>query len=289
MRLPALVLLAAGSAWGGSMANWNITLDVAFPGNSTYKNETDFPVVFALHNAAVAFQYGFTINWEIAPIGSNSKPKQALASGSIKEDASTHKPINATNNIWYPADSAGNTTSLPSGPYLFSWHWSMRSCREQDVQITIDPAASIANGSIGFTLADDGAQLDLTKDCPTGQSQVTIEAAEPSNDIMASCPYIKITKSSLPDPCQAKLSASSWACVKANITGVGDTKGCPSLKEINSTTDGDGTETSTTSSASPSSTSSSSSDTGGVAAVIPPSAAGTCAVLLSVAGALLIL
>ncbi|CAH0058098.1 unnamed protein product [Clonostachys solani] len=286
MRLPALFLLAAGSAWGGSMANWNITLDVAFPGNNTYKNETDFPVVFALHNAAVAFQYGFTINWEIAP-AVNGKPSKALAQGSIREDASTHKPINATNNIWYPADSAGNKTSLPNGPYLFSWHWSMRSCREQDVQITIDPAASIANGTIGFTLADDGPDLDLTKDCPTAQSQVTIEAAEPSNDIMASCPYIKITNSSLPDPCRAKLSASSWACVKANITGTGDTAGCPSLKEINSTTED--TETSTTSSASPSSTSSSSSDTGGVAAVVPPSAAGTWAVLLSVAGALLIL
>ncbi|VUC25482.1 unnamed protein product, partial [Clonostachys rosea] len=118
MRLPALFLLAAGSAWGGSTANWNITLDVAFPGNGTYKNETDFPVVFALHNAAVAFQYGFTINWEITP--ASGKPSKALASGSIKEDASTHKPINATNNIWYPAGSAGNKTSLPSGPYLFS-------------------------------------------------------------------------------------------------------------------------------------------------------------------------
>ncbi|KAJ3519653.1 hypothetical protein NM208_g14041 [Fusarium decemcellulare] len=205
-----------------------IALDVVFPGNDTYKNLTQMPVVFALHNADAALRFGYTLDWEISERAPRIRSTGMVDVGLIyKSRSDSEAPQNAVNNIWYPSELTHSNRWTP-GAYTLKWKWTMTTCSEKDHTVTYHIGDEVARGSVNFTLADDGSDLDLTKDCPVHQALILV--GRESQEICASLD--DTAKEEKPDSCNARMSKDMATCIMANLTETDDEGTCSKLVRI---------------------------------------------------------
>lgn len=99
--LLALLLLLASTFTSAVDPNV-VQLDIVFPHNDTvYKPVYPFPVVFAFHNAAVAWPFKFNLQWNL-----DSLPDPIPITG---------------DGFWRQAGGGGNASDAPRNPWLLTY------------------------------------------------------------------------------------------------------------------------------------------------------------------------
>lgn len=226
---------AAAAAQGNAEI---LGIDVVFPRNETYRNATEMPIVFALHNADLAFQFGYALGWEIVKADPGERPLAPKPVGIITQTGSSTAPVNAVNNIWYPAAMVPNHIDLAPGRYSMKWNYRTTTCTGQQV-VSIRPGTEIANGTVVFTIGSNSVDVDLTE-CPVFQTQIAAQAAPQQ------CARIANREIEDPDPCRGQMSEDMATCVMANLTETDDGGACAKLVRVIEDEDDDEEETANT-------------------------------------------
>lgn len=144
-----------------------VELDIVFPQNDTYQRTSDFPIVFAVQNAATAVPYGFWIQWALTDLDhQNSTVLRKLDQDTWKNASLTGSGayLLATNS---PAIANSKATK-------WSLDWSMgfhQNCTAGHQIVSPSPLGTNGyeiSGSMVFTTSAIGKTLDFltTRPCP---------------------------------------------------------------------------------------------------------------------------
>jgi len=201
---PLLLLYAPLSASFSVQLPGTVELDLVFPREGGSYAVTDpFPVIIAVQNAVVAFDYGFDFTWSISPIGAlNDNPiPLAVAFGDINIISGTNPP---TDNPYLIINSSH---ALLPGEWTFQWGLSLGpTCVAYDNFVETSFSNPVSNSSFIFDIASDALGLvpTFTSTCPSAAgvaSFTTVETYSVTNGLRT-CPVTASTTPS-PTPCQA--------------------------------------------------------------------------------------
>ena len=245
-----------------------IEYDLVFPQNRTYNSKMAMPVVFAVQNAEAAFKFGYTLTWYVTR-GSN---------GQILRADDSPVPSTVTSNIYY---EYGNFTyfreeePLPAGTYNMSTRLITGSCT--DTPTTVSIGVTVLEGSVAFTVVDDGSgeDVDLTSECPIYQDSMTVERVTGIVQSSASCPVVaKVEPEGLPNPCRAKISDDAAKCILSDLTGNSNLTTCDASAPAQALDSGNATSASSSGTVDPTASSSAGSTGSSTSSSATPSGAG---------------
>jgi hypothetical protein len=156
----------------------NIELDLIFPRNNTvYAPTAQFPVVFAIQNAAIGWPYGLTVDWDITsalPVGSqytrnsgsfNSSTRALPSPGPFLFIGSSNKTNTVDRFVLQWSFSINNASVDPRNLYPFSYPMGNHS------------VVSILN-TVYFSIAKSGIAPEVVVDgrCPQGVGMFVVES-----------------------------------------------------------------------------------------------------------------
>lgn len=198
----------------------SIEIDILFPRNSTYKQVDNFPVIFALQNAALAWDFGFQLWWEIVNI-TQGQPSTSSSTVDFESILQGDSP-----KVLAPADTVyivNSTTDLGGGyypalgTYQLSWGFKLGSnCTKSGsdfINITIG-AELVGGNDIVFTVADSGKDIDLLAggSCPIAGDVVGIT----SNLTRLGCAHVD-NSGFAAEPCNINIDASLASSLSAQL------------------------------------------------------------------------
>jgi hypothetical protein len=110
--LSALIVLSL-STLCKTQNNTKVQLDLLFPQNNTlYKPVYPFPIVFAIHNAALSWPFGTIFRWQLMEVGITEHPEYQEPVWNVIDDGG-YKPA-----VTFYNPTAGRG-ALPLSPFLF--------------------------------------------------------------------------------------------------------------------------------------------------------------------------
>jgi hypothetical protein len=189
-----------------------VEFDLVFPREGGSYVVTDpFPIIIAVQNAVVAYDYGFDFTWSISPIGAlNDNPTPLpVAFNDISVISGTNPPSDYSDN---PLLIINSSHALLPGSWTFYWSLSLGpTCVAYAGGNFVETSFSnpISNGSFIFDIATeyDFQVPTFTSTCPSAAgvaSFTTVETYSVSNGLHT-CPVTASTTPS-PTPCQATVN-----------------------------------------------------------------------------------
>jgi hypothetical protein len=204
---PLLLLHASLSASFSVQLPATVEFDIVFPREGGSYVVTDpFPIIIAVQNAAVAYNYGFDFSWTIGPIGAtNDNPKPlAVALGDVNVISGTNPPTDD------PYLIINSSHALLPGEWTFQWSLSLGpTCVAYAGGNFVETSFfnPISNGSFVFEIATEyNFELPtFTSTCPSaaGVASFTTVETYPVTGGLHTCPVTASTTPT-PTPCKTK-------------------------------------------------------------------------------------
>lgn len=191
----------------------NIEVDFVFPRNDTYASVDNFPIIFAIQNAALAWDFGFFVTWQVK----NITPGASLTF--VDSDTVVQSNIPKTAALVDPYFIVNYTTRLGgpyrdgTGTYRLSWDFALsQNCTESGEYINHTFGAGLAHGDLVFTIADGGKVIDFTDGgpCPIAGGVVGIQ----SN--ISGCAHVD-SSGVRADPCNVNIDSSLASSFSAQL------------------------------------------------------------------------
>ncbi|KAH8889606.1 hypothetical protein GQ53DRAFT_868447 [Thozetella sp. PMI_491] len=252
-----------------------LEVDIIFPRNETYARVDNFPVILALQNAPLAWDFGFHVSWSLRNLskltGSNFVDSESILQPNLPvrlpAPADTFFIVNSTNDLDGP------------GTYQLSWGIALsENCTRNGDFITHTIGAGLSSGQVVFTIADGGKAVDLTDGgpCPLAGGVVNIQ----SN--LTGCAHVDNTGIQA-NPCNIAIDdslAQSLSSQLPQITGSTSTKATATKTTTPTSGTGTGGVSKTSSSTTTSATNNAPRGSLQTAAAVLAGAAGLCAMLV---------
>ncbi|EPS41753.1 hypothetical protein H072_4346 [Dactylellina haptotyla CBS 200.50] len=159
----------------------NIEINIIFPRNETYSPADKFPIVLALQNAPLAYDFGFHLLWELRNLSIRGSSSDFIDSESILR---SNLPIRvpAPSKTLFIVNSTDEFTSLYQegiGTYQLTWYFALgQNCTRDGDFINHSIGARLAEGGLVFTIADGGKPANLTAGgpCPPAGAAFRIQS-----------------------------------------------------------------------------------------------------------------
>lgn len=262
----------------------NIEIDLLFPRNDTYGTVDNLPIVFALQNAVLAWDFGFQLTWELKNVtpGASSTFSvdfESFLQGNIPKKPAPADPfflVNSTEKLSPSYYSSSGYGTYRTGIYQLSWGFRLsENCTRDGQFINHTIGASLGGGKVVFTIASGSKPVDLTDGgpCPVAGTVIGIQ----SN--LTGCAHIDNTGVQA-NPCNINIDSALASSLSAQLPAITvSTTSKPSTTTASKTTALTGTRTSSSATTSSTNNAPNSGNTQTVAAIFA-GVAGFCAMLV---------
>lgn len=192
--------------------NQTTEIDLIFPLNNTYQLVAPFPIIFAIQNVAVAWDFGLNLNWYLQGTGSSADnffDSGTIMTGFVETNAPSNPYIivnsTALNGVFGDA-------SLPAGTWNLTWDFISSDCTKSSSGEELIGSADIGGSLFFTTVASGGDPVDLTAACPHLAVQIPYVAN------WTGCPEIGNPDSvGKGNPCAVKLDDAQASSISAEL------------------------------------------------------------------------
>ncbi|KAK6540920.1 hypothetical protein TWF694_008304 [Orbilia ellipsospora] len=194
----------------------NIEVDVIFPRNDTYSPADNFPIVLAVQNAALAYDFGFQVLWEVRNLSKSGPSTNLVDFESILHSNALEPKVPAPSSTFFILNSTTEFEDFLGeayGIYQLNWFFALdENCTRDGIFIDHEIGNALAGGGLIFTIADDGKAVDFTDGgpCPPTGGAVGIQ----SN--ISGCAHIDNT-GVVAKPCNIVLNEQLASSFSANL------------------------------------------------------------------------
>ncbi|KAH8657809.1 hypothetical protein BX600DRAFT_552076 [Xylariales sp. PMI_506] len=198
----------------------NVEIDYVFPRNETYAPVESFPIIFAIQNAAIAWDFGFYLSWDLKNVTAGEDSSFVDSDLALHSDfvfdavpADPYFIVNYTEKL---GGSLYSWQSTGAGTYQLSWAFALsQNCTEDGDFIDHTIGAAVASGDLIFTIAEGGEAVDLTG----GDSCAVVGGVVGIQSNLTGCAHVD-NSGVQADPCGVSVDAVLASSLTAQLPAI---------------------------------------------------------------------